>query len=128
MCNTSSYQFCEGIISIYPIIPELDENTPQFHKNIRIEGNEFHPFDYPVIYALSADGISFENNTVTRSIRFEPYHKRKYTFTFEASKNITISGNTFSDDVLGKNIQLKWTDKNELNCSPDQNLKIKLAK
>ena len=67
----------------YGFIPKLDENTPQFHKNIRIEDNEFHPFDYPVLYALSVDGISFENNTVTRSQRFEPYHKRKFTFSFE---------------------------------------------
>ncbi len=128
LCNTSPYQFCEGIISIYPIIPEFNKDTPPFHKNIRIENNEFHPFDYPVLYAKSVDGISFENNTVTRSHRFEPYHHRKFTFTFEASKNISIAGNTFSDDLLGRNIQLKWTDKSELNCSADQDLKVELAK
>ncbi|NOR75616.1 MAG: alpha-1,3-galactosidase B, partial [Draconibacterium sp.] len=128
LCNTSSYQFCEGIISIFPIIPEFNKTTPQFHKNIRIEGNEFHPFDYPVLYAKSVDGISFDNNTVTRSIRFEPYHKRKQTFTFEGSKNISILGNTFSDDILGKNILLKWTDKSELKCSSEQNLKIEMVK
>ena len=128
LCNTSSYQFCEGIISIFPIIPEFNKTTPQFHKNIRIEGNKFNPFDYPVLYAKSVNGISFNNNTVTRSIRFEPYHKRKYTFTFEGSKNISILGNTFSDDILGKNIQLKWTDKSELKCSSEQNLKIEMVK
>jgi hypothetical protein len=128
LCNTSSYQFCEGVISIYPIIPELNKTTPPFHKNIRIENNEFHPFDYPVLYAKSVDGITFENNTVKRSHRFEPYHRRKHTFTFEASKNISITGNTFSDDLLGKNILLKWTDKNEVVCNANQNLKIELAK
>ena len=128
LCNTSSYQFCEGIISIFPIIPEFHKTTPPFHKNIRIEGNEFHPFDYPVLYAKSVNGISFDNNTITRSISFEPYHKRKFTFTFEGSKNISISGNTFSDDVLGKNIQLIWTDKSELNCSSEQNLNIEIVK
>lgn len=124
LCNSSSYQFCEGIISIFPIIPVLNKNTPQFHKNIKIIGNEFHPFDYPVLFARSVDGISFENNTVSRSERFEPYHNRKYTFSFEASKNISILNNTFTDDVLGKNIYLKWTDKVELNCSPEQGLTI----
>lgn len=124
LCNTSSYQFCEGIISIFPIIPKLDKNTPPFHKNIKIVDNEFHPFDYPVLYAKSVDGISFTNNTVTRSLNFQPYHNRKYTFSFEASKNISITGNTFSDDVLGKNIYLKWTDLNELNYSPEQGLKV----
>jgi len=126
LCNTSSYQFCEGIISIYPIIPELDENTPQFHKNINIESNEFHPFDYPILYAKSVDGLTFKNNTISRSYTFEPYHSRKYTFTFEGSKNISLSNNTFSDDVLGKNVYLKWTDKKELNCTPEQNLTIEM--
>lgn len=124
LCNTSSYQFCEGIISVYPEIPVLNENTPPFHKNIRIENNEFHPFDYPVLFARSVDGISFTDNNVIRSIRFEPYHNRKYTFTFEACKNITVSGNQFSEDVLGKNIQLKWTQNDELRLSPSGQLTV----
>ncbi|MCF6332975.1 MAG: right-handed parallel beta-helix repeat-containing protein [Draconibacterium sp.] len=128
LCNSSSYQFCEGIISIFPIIPKLDLNIPRFHKNIKIVGNEFHPFDYPVLFAKSVDKIVFENNTIARSFAFEPYHHRKYTFSFEACKNISIANNTFSDGVLGKNILLKWTDKKELNCNPKQNLKIEMAK
>jgi hypothetical protein len=127
-CNTSSYQFCEGIISIYPEIPVLNESTPPFHKNIRIENNEFHPFDYPVLFARSVDGISFNNNSVTRSTRFEPYHNRKFTFSFETCKAINIANNTFSDDVLGKNIQLKWTDLSELNSDNNKELEVKVAK
>jgi hypothetical protein len=126
LCNTSSYQFCEGIISIYSEIPVLNETTPTFHKNIRIENNEFHPFDYPVLFARSVDGIAFTNNSLTRSTRFEPYHNRKFTFSFEACKNAVISGNTFSEGVLGKNILLKWTDKSELSC--DQKLDVKELK
>lgn len=109
LCNTSSYQFCEGIISIFPIIPKLDNETPAFHKNIRIEGNQFNPFDFPVLFARSVDGILFTGNTITRSYTFEPYHNRQYTFTFEYCKNTTIKGNQFSDDLLGKNILLKKT-------------------
>lgn len=124
LCNTSSYQFCEGIISVFPIIPNLKKSTPQFHKNIRIEGNEFHPFDYPILYALSVDGLSFENNSIIRSERFEPYHPRKYTFSFEVSKNISLSGNTFSGKVLGMNISLKDMDRSELKLDARQNLKI----
>lgn len=126
LCNTSSYQFCEGIISVYPEIPVLNEKTPQFHKNIRIENNEFHPFDFPVLFARSVDGISFSNNTITRSTRFEAYHKRKYTFSFEACKNATISNNTFSEDVLGMNVMLKWMPEKELNCDPEQKLTVKV--
>jgi hypothetical protein len=115
LCNTSSYQFCEAIISIFPIIPQLDKDTPAFHKNIRIEGNQFNPFDYSVLFARSVEGISFINNTVTRSHTFEPFHDRLYTFTFEYCKNIKLSGNLFSDDLLGKNILLKKTPEQELN-------------
>lgn len=126
LCNTSSYQFCEGIISIYPEIPMLNAETPPFHKNIRIENNQFNPFDYPVLFARSVDGISFSNNTITRSTRFEPYHSRKYTFSLEACKNATISNNTFSGEVLGMNILLKWTPENELHFEPGSGLSVKV--
>jgi hypothetical protein len=126
LCNTSSYQFCEGIISVYPEIPVLNTLTPQFHKNIRIENNQFNPFDYPLLFARSVDGISFSNNKITRSKRFEPYHSRKYTFSFEACKNASISGNTFSEDVLGMNILLKWTPEKELICIQEQKLAVKV--
>ncbi len=126
LCNTSSYQFCEGIISIYPIISTLDKTTPAFHKNIKIEGNRFNPFDYPLLFACSIDGISFTNNTVTRSYNFEPYHERQYNFTFENCRNITLTGNTFSDDLLGKNILLNQTEKNELHTDVENIFDIKM--
>ncbi|WP_347840507.1 right-handed parallel beta-helix repeat-containing protein [uncultured Draconibacterium sp.] len=115
LCNTSSYQFCEGIISIYPIIPSIDEKSNRFHQNIRIEHNHFHPFDYPILYALSVEGLSFSNNTITRSYDFEPYHNRHYTFTFEYCKQIKLINNQFSEDLLGKNMLLKKTPISELN-------------
>lgn len=114
LCNTSPYQFCEAIISIYPIIPQLDETTPAFHRNIRISNNQFNPFDFPVLFARSVDGIVFSHNTVTRSFNFEPYHPRHYTLSFEFCKNIQINNNEFSDDILGKNILLKKTPQIEL--------------
>jgi len=51
-CLGSPYQFGEGIVSVYPEIPAPDTAFP-FHRNIRIEDNEFHPSDYPVLYAKS---------------------------------------------------------------------------
>ena len=104
-CMTSMYQFCEGIISIYPEIPAPDINKP-FHRNIRIENNEFHPFDYPVLYAKSVDGLSFTGNRLIRSNRFKPFHSSKSTFTLENCLNVTIAGNKMEGDILGKNIRL----------------------
>ena len=123
LCNTSSYQFCEGIISIFPIIPNPDPELT-FHKNIRIENNHFHPFDYPVLFARSVNGISFTNNTLTRSHTFTPYHNRQHTFSFELCKKIRIEENSFSEDILGKNILLKSTKEEELQTDLKDSFQI----
>ncbi len=112
-CNSSSYQFCNAIISIYPDIPKPNPKRP-FHKNIRIENNIFNPSDYPILYALSVDGLSFRNNTITRSYEFEPWHFQEYNFLIDACKNVEISGNRIGDDVLGKNILLKRMSKEDI--------------
>jgi hypothetical protein len=122
-CMTSPYQFVEGIISIYPVIPKLDPAKP-FHRNIRIEENTFHPFDFPVLYAKSVEGLTFTNNKLIRSSRFQPWHKRKWMLTFEACRKVQVSGNTFKGEVLGKNIRLVNTPPSELALDEKQGLKI----
>jgi len=107
-CLSSLYQFCDGIISIAPEIPKPDRAKP-FHRNILIEHNNFHPFDYPVLYAKSTDGLYFRDNNITRSTRFTPYHYRKFMFSFEYCKNVEISNNHLQGAILGKNIQLTAT-------------------
>ena len=114
LCNTSAYHYNEAIISIYPIIPALNDDTPVFHRNISIQNNLFNSFDYPLLYALSVDELSFTRNTVTRSSDFEPFHNRLYTFSIEYCKRINITGNNLSNDVLGNNIYLKKTPTNQL--------------
>jgi hypothetical protein len=118
-CLTSMYQFCEGIVSICPEIPELDPVYP-FHRNIRVEGNEFHPFDFPVLYAKSVDGLTFSNNRMIRSQQFTPFHARKATVTLEACRSVRIEGNHFEGDVLGRNIALKQTAESEVKVGSDQ--------
>ena len=91
LCNSSPYQYCEGIISINPQFADISEKTPQFYNNIQIKNNRFSPFDYPVLFARLVDGLTFENNTITRSTQFEPYRQGKYTFTFEDCKKVSIN-------------------------------------
>jgi hypothetical protein len=123
-CNaTYSYQFCEAIISIFPIIPKLSADKP-FHRNIRIENNTFHPFDYPVLYALSVDGLTFSQNRLIRSTMYQPSHNRKATVTLEACKNVQISGNILEGDILGKNIVLINTKRSDLKSDKNQGLII----
>lgn len=115
-CNSSYYQFCNAIISIFPEIPKVDSMIP-FHKNIRIENNSFFPSDYPVLYALSVDGLKFNNNTITRTYDYEPWHFQKYNLLLDACRNVEILGNSLGKDVLGKNILLKRMGRAEVSGS-----------
>ncbi|MDR3715375.1 MAG: right-handed parallel beta-helix repeat-containing protein [Puia sp.] len=119
-CLTSMYQFCEAIISIDPEIPRLDARTP-FHRNIVITENEFHPFDYPVLFAKSVSGLSFTDNTIVRSDRFKAFHPRKYMFTFQACRKVTLSGNRLRGDVLGKNVRLEKMSPGDLSMPQENN-------
>jgi hypothetical protein len=118
-CLSSPYQFGEGIISILPEIPEPDPAFP-FHRNIRIEDNEFHPADYPVLYAKSVDGLSFSGNRLIRSRLREPVHARKATLTFEACRRVRVDRNVLEGEVLGRNIVLKDTAAAEVEVGPGQ--------
>lgn len=122
-CMSSMYQFCEAIISVYPVIPKPDINKP-FHQNIRIESNTFHPFDYPVLYVLSTEGLIFNNNTIIRSKMYQPFHHRKQMLTFESCKKIQVMGNKLDGDVLGKNIELSGTRLSELKLDKKQQLGV----
>lgn len=65
-CLTSSYQFCDGIINISPVIPNPETDKP-FHKNIRIIENTFDSADNPILYALSCKGLQFSKNRIFKS-------------------------------------------------------------
>lgn len=123
-CLTSLYQFSEAIISIFPEVPDLANAKEKYHRNIRIENNEFHPYDYPILYAKSVNGLTFNSNTLTRSNRFTPFHPRKVGFSFEHCEHVEIKDNSFFGDVLGKNILLKGTSKKDLKIGKDQGLTI----
>lgn len=122
-CNTSSYEFCEAIISIYPEIPNINPQKP-FHRNIRIENNLFMPFDYPVLYAKSVKGLTFSGNTINRSYRFSPFHHRKDMLTFDTCSNVIVENNKLSKDVLGRNIKLLNTPINQVKVDKMQNILI----
>ena len=118
-CLSSTYQFGEGIISIFPMIPKPDPAFP-YHRGIRIEGNEFHPFDYPVLYALSVEGLVFSGNTIIRGDYASPHHSRKATVTLESCRGVRIEGNKFVGDVLGRNIVLNGTPASAVVVGPGQ--------
>ena len=112
-CNSSDYQFCEGVISVFPEIPTPDKRFP-YHRNIRIVNNTFELFDYPILYARSVDGLTFSGNRLIRNSTYQPTHHRKDGITLEYCKNVTIENNKTEGDVLGKTIKRVDTEKKEI--------------
>jgi hypothetical protein len=125
-CMTSMYQYTEAVISIFPQLPKRDAKIPPFNKNIVITDNEFHLFDYPILYALSVDGIRFSNNRLIRSYDFKPFHPRKHGLTFECCRNVIVQGNTAQGDVQGNTIQLIQTPRKE--CKTERTSFFKISK
>ena len=94
---TATYQFTNAVISIYPEIPNLNDQQKFFHSGILIENNTFETFDRPLVYAKSTDGLIFRNNKITYNTEFEPFHWNKYPFFFEKARNIVIENNKFEN-------------------------------
>lgn len=122
-CNSSPYQFCEAVISIYPEIPEPDVRYP-YHRNIRIEENTFHLFDYPVLYARSVDGLTFTDNLLIRDTTYQPRHHRKAGITLEACRNVRISKNKTEGDVLGRDVVLEKMKPGNVKLSNERFFKL----
>ena len=95
------FQFTNGVISIYPEIPNLAAQTKYFHggngKGVVIEHNVFETFDAPLVYAKSLDGLVFRNNKVVQNEDFSPFHWNNRRFFFEKVVNVTFENN----DIMG---------------------------
>ena len=98
---TSMFQFTNGVLSIYPEIPNLEAQTKYFHggegKGVVIEDNVFETFDAPIVYAKSIDGLVFRNNKVVQNNDFKPFHWNRYRFLLDKVANVTIENNEFSN-------------------------------
>ncbi len=107
---TANYQFTNAIISIYPEIPDLEDQKEFFHTNVRIIDNKFETFDKPILYAKSVDTLIFKNNTIQHNEEFKPFHWNTHPFFFEKVGHVLIEGNTF-----------------DTGFDPDQDILIKLS-
>ena len=99
---TNLFQFTEGVISIYPEIPNLAEQVKYFHggegcPGVVIENNHFETFDKPIVFAKSIDGLTFRNNTIIQNTDYPAFHNNKTRFRLLRAKNVVIENNNFSD-------------------------------
>lgn len=89
-CNSSSYDFCEGVISICPIVPEPDEARP-FHDNITISENIFDITDSKSIYALSCSRLCVQDNLIF--ISGTAHSADAGDMEFVSCKDVTVENN-----------------------------------
>lgn len=91
---TCMYQFTNAVISIYPEIPDLNQQKKYFHGGkpgaIVIERNEFSTFDEPLLYAKSVNGLIFKNNKIHKNTEYKPFHPNKKSVWLERVKNADI--------------------------------------
>lgn len=92
---TNMFQFTNAIISIYPEIPDLKNQTKYFHSGIVIEENEFDTFDRPIVYAKSVDGLVFRHNIIRQNHDYPAFHWNNHRFFFQRVKNARIEDNQF---------------------------------
>jgi parallel beta-helix repeat protein len=103
-CNSSAYQFCEAVISIFPSLPR--PGAP-FHGHICIEGNHFTTGGDPVLYALSVRELEFINNSIEYSPEFPTRLPGKALLTLDACARATIQGNDLDPECETKKILLR---------------------
>lgn len=91
---TSLFQFTNAIISIYPEIPDLNNQKQYFHgghkNSIRIENNLFETFDTPIVYAKSVNGLLIKNNTIKKNQEYPAFHYNQEPYKLEHVINSNI--------------------------------------
>ena len=91
-CLTSDYEFCQGIISICPTIPNPEIEKP-FHKNIVIENNKFDTSDTAVLYGFSCKNLAFSNNIIFKSNSAEKWHSSNSRIILSYCVDSTVKNN-----------------------------------
>jgi len=92
VCLSSMYQFCDGMISICPVVPEPDTEVP-YHKNIRIHDNVFDSPETPVLYGFSCGKLEFTHNRIFRSPSAERWHPEKHYISLRFCNGVTLADN-----------------------------------
>ncbi len=116
-CFSSGYagEWGHAVITIHPSFKPQSENDEAYHRNIRIENNVFKSFDYPILFARSVRGLTFTGNKLSRTETYKPFAVNKSTFVFDGCRDVRIEGNSYTADVLGKNVNTDHMKSSDLN-------------
>ena len=103
-CNSSTYQFCEAVISICPSLPK--PGAP-FHGHIRIEGNTFTTAGDPLLHALSVRELEFKGNTIRYSTDSPRRFSRRALLTLDTCGSSIIRANRTDSQLTCASLELK---------------------
>lgn len=80
---------------VIAIAPENHQLAKGFmvHRNIRIEGNTFRTYDYPIVTARSTDRLTFVGNRIVRSNAVAQAGEPRPAFYLNACDHVVIKGN-----------------------------------
>ena len=92
-CNGAEYQFCEGVISVCPVVPKPDAALP-FHGKIEIVDNVFDLSCESVLYGFSCEDLIFSGNRIFKSTIRTGGEDAIYRFSF--CPKVTISDNKYT--------------------------------
>src|SRR5690606_34400765 len=113
----------EGVISITPSVRPTSKTFPAYHRNIRIENNTFHHYDYAVLYARSVQGLTFKGNKLLRTNAYPEFYRKTNIF-LDGCRQVRIEHNDFAKDFPGKNITITHMRKSDISQSGPQKLKL----
>jgi hypothetical protein len=105
-CLSSMYQFCEGVISICPVVPAPEMDKP-YHRHISIIGNAFDAPDVPVLYAFSCEDLSFEGNRIFKAYAGKRWHPGSAMMNLEYCRNVQIGKNSWVGDFVLDRLEMK---------------------
>lgn len=90
-CLTSQYQFCEGVISLCPEIPDM-ARSHGFHRDVRIHDNVFYDHGVTLLYAHCAKNVEFQNNVIRRppDAAPVPYVRQRFCTLTEEGNHTSI--------------------------------------
>lgn len=89
-CLTSSFQYCNALVSVFPVVKDLAAQRRRYHRNILVEDNEIETFVAPLLHVVSAENVTWRNNRVTRHDRYRGWNKA--TFEAVGCERISING------------------------------------
>ena len=114
----------QAVITVTPSFKPQNENDEAYHRNIRIENNEFRHFDPALLYVRSVRDLVFRNNKIVRSRNYEPFTNRPM-FCLDGCRNVLLEGNTYGPGVLGRNIETVHMKADDVTVK-DQGIRVEI--